>query len=368
MTTIHSHTNLSSIPNISNQKDEVRETKLRRQLNADINEIQFQITSSTKSHLTEAISDWLERFDSFLKHNKDEQEILDKFLPLVESFLKDPITGKPLDENCVLGSDGITYNSETLSKYQDGVADDFKNLSPLYPNKPDLFITIPDSLVHFMVTWIAKHQPSYSPPPSYQLSSTDSKISSISDQEFAKIEQLKERKAKRDQKKFQELKNFNFFNVKEIMEKRERDHAAFSLESERIFQELNRRLDENKNTIEEEIKDMTCDIEELNRNLKNLNSQVRALVAQVDRIHTSIQQTQQQALQLQISINEVKIAAKKRENAWKKDLLKAVAIIGVCAFSTWALQAALSSMGSSASVVFAPKPNAVVGRLAFPIG
>lgn len=96
----------------------IMETATLRQARAEVNQLQEILNSYPSFHdsLTETLRSqvtfYLDQLKSYPEHSKD---VIDQQRTLFVNLLIDPVLQKPLDEECLLGSDGHTYSHKSLS-------------------------------------------------------------------------------------------------------------------------------------------------------------------------------------------------------------------------------------------------------------
>lgn len=334
---------------------QVRETALRRQLFADMTDLS-KVLNRSNDEMTQILRQWLESFKMALKTPIDEKTLLDQHLALLQSLLIDCISLQPLNKNCVLGSDGKTYNQNTIQLYKRGVPSQFQNHSPSNPQHSNFSFTSHPT-VGPMIEWMEKHQELHHQNigVTHPNVPDQTRVYSVA----AKIALLKENERKRQEELFKELCDFDAILQTESEMDLAIDQilASISSETEAWYQNENKKIDGVENNLKlmcHELDEM-CD--RLDHKIHDLQVNTQAIDDQLIKIQEATDLIQQQNLQIGKAIEEVKIAQAKAKKGWLKDLGQAALLIGACAFSTWALQAALSSTGSSLGGVILPHPG-----------
>lgn len=137
---------------------DIYETALRRQLQVELTRIKDLLDGSLLGdEKTQQIRLWQERFFLSLRLNIDVQAIQDEFIGLLQEILVDPIAQVPLDEEAVLGSDGITYGGMSLTVYIHSVSEELRQRSPLNSQNPATFLSSPHPIVRHMIRWLRDH-------------------------------------------------------------------------------------------------------------------------------------------------------------------------------------------------------------------
>lgn len=135
-----------------------REAILRRQLQAEINEIHELLNQSPlHDETSETIREWTKHFSLTLQHEGNEQWILNQFTHFLQQILTDAITQGPLDHDSLLGSDGRAYGRMSLSVFLSTISEELRHRCPLDLNNPQPFTTTPHPIVSKMVTWLEQH-------------------------------------------------------------------------------------------------------------------------------------------------------------------------------------------------------------------
>jgi len=136
----------------------VRDTTIRRIIPADLRELLAVINSTgSQDAMTENLRNWQQRFLTAFQKYSDSAFVIKVFIGLLQEILLDPISHTPLDENAVLGSDGITYGSYSLALYIQSAPKELKHRSPLSPTNPASFFTIPHPVVPAFIKWLKKN-------------------------------------------------------------------------------------------------------------------------------------------------------------------------------------------------------------------
>jgi hypothetical protein len=162
---------------------------LRRQIYAELAEIR-DLLPRYNDRLSQDIAVWHSNFDLSIHTNADEEPILQNYMRLLLEVLRDPISQRPLDENCLLGSDGYTYQRETLERFGEHSPAQLRNRSPLNVNDPTHLEVRAHPLVQHLLQWHRSRSgtavaPSQQPAPLTH----QERLQRIRDQQRARIEQ-----------------------------------------------------------------------------------------------------------------------------------------------------------------------------------
>ena len=146
------------------ERPSLKENSLARKLHVlrnQLSEFKSNLFRRERDDLGDNISTWADRFENALKFydsktsNSSLENLEKQFLENLTTLLEDPISGKPLDEKALLGSDGYTYNINSLQTYVEMAPAEYKNRSPINPENADLFTTVEQPLVRIALEYLA---------------------------------------------------------------------------------------------------------------------------------------------------------------------------------------------------------------------
>lgn len=147
----------SSVPEIY-QPD----LQIPRKLPAEIAQLEELFASTLQDELTQVVQTWLARFKEAaqLRHVPPAQ-VLDQFLTLLEKILVIPGCNFPLDEEALLGSDGIVYSRKFLCLNRARSEAPYDVRSPFRPDDPRPLTAEPHEPIRAVVRWLKAHRPQF---------------------------------------------------------------------------------------------------------------------------------------------------------------------------------------------------------------
>ena len=252
----------------------------------------------------------------------------------------------------------LTYGYKSFCLYLISVPIAYRQRSPLNPEDPAKFTVSAHPMVRHMIHWLKKYKadlhseeienayqklmahlktkPSVSKKPP-----APKKTEPLSDDREERIRQLKERAAKRKQQQNQKKAEFeeNLTQLEnDLNQMIQQGFAAIHQHAEEVAAMQAAKLDAIQNKDQEQMEILHNAVENLENEIQQLEQRNEELKSQIHRIHSMVREAEKEDLQLQLAINETRQAIKKRKKSWMKDLCTTVAIVGACAFSSWALQ------------------------------
>jgi hypothetical protein len=343
---------------------------LRRKTWADLLEINDVITQSGLSDpLTEQISLWSKEFGIALSKTRNVDALLKSYIELMQEMLRDPITLAPLDDQAVLGSDQRTYGFMSLSLYLHSVEETYKSRSPSDPSNPASFTTKPHPVARHLVAWLIKHHAhvlSEELEASYKKMMADLQSHKVvqdkkSDDLDERIQRHRQRKIEREQTKqmlqqpvIEEISQWEN-SIAQLIQ----GVASRILEKkENNFQRQMTRLDELEQKKQKELKEyndsIQPSIEKMEQDIRELEEKIQGLEGGIIKSRRDLDEAKKTDQELQLAIDNTRKAIKKRNKSWINDLKTTVAIIGVCAIATFALQGVLVATSSTAQGALIP--------------
>ena len=394
----------------------------RRKIKAELAGIENQLTQSGwkdagwEDPMTADLLKWKKRFseslsDSFAK-TRDVAQIRKDFVEQLQQLLCDPICLAPLDDDTVLGSDGRTYGSMSLSLYRHLTEEPYKQRSPFDKNNSSRLTTTPHQNVQYMIQWL-KEQKAELP---HQLRQQAEEVKNNykrlilekaqAYRQALDVEDCKDQKDEKSEENSRESPDLqeSIRYVLAIQQKRdegddEDDNFKCELEETKL-KEARENYQREKENYQRELEETTQWFslldpfkkmdEERERFDERISSEMRSshldFEAQMERLHALMKRSedelakiQKENQELQKEIQEVRIGAdqvrldtlilnqaikqteedvKKRKNNWVKDLATAVAITGACIFASWAVASALAMSGVGVQVAVIPSIGA----------
>lgn len=104
-----------------------------------------------------AFADWHRLFLDSLKICNDEQQLLRTYKPLLQEIMICSLTGAPLGEDVLLGSDGRAYSPLSLAIHRLQIPREFWDRSPFHPESPEPFSLMLHPCLGYAAKWLAKH-------------------------------------------------------------------------------------------------------------------------------------------------------------------------------------------------------------------
>lgn len=297
------------------------ETAHRRRIQADLLKLQDLLDKAPTDPLSNLLRKWHTSFwKAFNTKGAVDLVVEKQFLDLLKEILIDPISRKPLKEEAVLGSEGQTYNLETLQFFQASVEEPFKNRSPLDVESSVPFSFSPHPILREFLLFLNK--------------TTSAPLSQK--ERIQKIRELT--KYRQERSPILQDHNQKFLHIK----------AAISEVVSLSFQEVQRKIEQSGEALQNEIGDVKQQQEEILAALQNQaeerSSEAQECKERIARLKEKIQQCEKILSDveygqkvLECEIESVRRAQKKQESSWSKELLKVVIITGACALGSLAL-------------------------------
>lgn len=320
--------------------------QIRRKLFAELAEIGDLLSKSPlQDELTEKLRHWHSHFFNSLHPELIETQFLD----LLEGYLTEALTGEPLDEQTVLGSDGIAYGFMFLKIYQHQGASPYKERAPLSPLNDEVFTTCPHTVARHLVTWLKKKRPHFHP------TKTEEEFRKLPPQVDSRIAQLVARRKEREQSRSQMRLNMQSVSLmashsfettlEKVGELKKQNHQNLAY--------LEQKDSAIKKTLEHLISDLTVGIKDLEKDIENLRDQQ-------SRIDSQVHHLQMRDMQLKISILEVKAEIKKRDKRRMEACGLALAIVLGAGVGSFISEAVLTSLESKVAMAVLPKMNSAM--------
>lgn len=358
----------------SSSPDYVRETTLRRRLNAELTEIsrqldQFHMTDTDT--MSDDIAQWHRQFSRALRLNSDPERIRNEFIGLLQELLRDPISQAPLDDQTILGSDGRTYGFMSLRVHLNQVPEQFRNRSPLNPQNEERFTSSPHHIVRYMVGWLQGHNSllrSDQINGAYQALIERGTAPQISMTQVTRIDRMRriiEEQAQRNRKIAEDEQKATNALVQVGNRLTQTITESFAPVTQRI-QSIGEQADERLDNMEESDRQQLDSIERAVTQLENdigaLTRANESLASQINAVGEEVSAAKLDDMRLQQAINETRKAIKDRKKAELKKLITTVAIIGICVFATWALAGTPLASGAMKAIVL-PKSEGAMLKL-----
>lgn len=342
---------------------EVRDSALRRQINAELNEIRDQLHRfGHQDEMSQGIAHWHQSFVDAMRLNADAQHVLNEYIGLLQELLIDPISYTPLDEQALLGSDRRAYGRMSLCVFLNQVPPACRQRCPFSLEDSTSFTVRPHDLVRHMTQWLKNHgallrssdlEETYRRADKSVLSAIE--IPSLVDPTFSnrnldeRRRRIIERLALREEHRDQQMREFSeqlSGTVRELNETIQNRFEAVHMQIQRNSEGQSARLDQIEQRDQRQFEALQQAQEQLEREIEEIARQNRELEEQIARVDIQIELAERDNLRLQIAINQAREAIEKRNKNWLGPVLVTLAILGGCAASTWILQ----NIGSSLAI------------------
>lgn len=308
-------------------------------------------------------------------------ELLQKYVLLLQGLLKDPLSNQQLKAP-LLGGDGRTYSQHTLELFWDRVPREFRGRSPMeYANSTPLDPK-PHRVAQLFLDWVQEHQPYaeqfYTPlpplqPPAVPKPSQPPASESCNDENRLRAmrQAIRERKLQRTKAAAAEVQPYldkaeeapaivaARVAINATDQKMQADIATLN-EQRREFVQHNDKEDAAiKNAYAEKLAAMKQQLIKLQEQAKELNKRDEELEQRQEKMNAAIDEGERLDRQLQQEIIQAERAANARESQWLGTLITAVAVVGVCAIACWMMppgivitpQSFSGAMGASVSFI-----------------
>lgn len=349
--------------------------KLRRILNAELGELGKILSSSGLSdEKTLLIKKWKEEFLSKLNQN-DEKSVLKKYIDYLKQILIGSVpclNEVSLDEDSILGSDGITYGFKSYIVYLYSIPPAERKCSPTYRGDQTPFTFKPHPIVRHMFKWLEKHgesvhcektEKAYLNIDPEIVASLKSEAEASNDPEKNSLKQMMQRQLKVCKEindvVFQEKKLRN-----NIVGKFRNDLSEINRKEEIDSKESLENLEESKRKYEVQVSQIHTHINEFRKGIEELEAESKDLKAKINNVGNGISEAEREDLKLRDLIVDMKIKIKKRNEAWLKAAVISVAIIGGCGLATLALP---TLVGSSATASIGVTPMSMGAKIGITI-
>jgi hypothetical protein len=358
------------------------EGALRREITGFLATVMQMVNQSNlRDTTTTEIRNWAQTFTARVGEHADVTKAQNEFILLLQEILSDPIesirnpnAGTTLAAP-LLGSDGITYATKTLSICIDSLPEEFKRRSPIHFADAAVLTTQPHPVAAYMVRWLQEKNAniiSLQVEAEYQQLINENRLPVL-----LTLEILAREEAEHVQRLGQEERaRIRNERIQILMQQQAEQNAREAREAERFEQELlNRqvqviqevlvepmeeriegfaarqdgRVDVLAQNNQRRLRELRVRNEQFHDNIAVLQHQNIDLRAELERLDGANQELRREAIQLQISINETRIAIEERKAGWVESLLTGAAVIGICIFATWAAGSLLPA-GMSAAV------------------
>ncbi len=323
---------------------------------------QYRHRDDNVDEMTQQIGGWQRQFSQLNQSNGDVRRVLSEHIQLMQEILVDCLSHTPLDEDAVLGSDGRTYGSMTLRLYLSTVPEPLRNRSPSFPESTDRFTASAHPVVKHMLRWLEKHNArlhSADTEAAFKRASERWELPNIPSEPAVQSarDRILARQAERNRVREEEQKKFAEDVIglsRDVQQEREAGFREVHARIDEVSQKANADIDEVQRQHDVQIANIQALIAQREQEIAEGERHNQELRERVSQTNVQISAAERDNLQIEIAMNETRQALKKRDKGWLKDLLTVVAIIGVCAFATWALQGALAAAGSTATATAAP--------------
>jgi hypothetical protein len=337
-----------------------------------VNAIRDNLAASPlQDEMTQALRQWQQEFSIALRLNVDVDRIEKEFVTLLQELLKDPIYHAPLDEEPLLGSDGKTYGRKSLCIHLHSIPDNYRHRSPFAPHDPTAFTTMSHPIAQEMVLWLKCRGELLSCvkiEQSFQTLVEENQLPSVPTKQSERIQRLKDKQMQRNREKAEKRDAF----AAQINAMRDaiaqnicETFAPIHQKAEKVAQEQLKKIDIIEKKDYEQHQALLKVVNQLESDVKALELQNEELRNRIQNVDTAISEAERDNVRLQIAINETRKAIQERDQGSISSLVTALAIIGACAFATWATQSVLLSTGASGNLTVMPLPNGALGSLSF---
>lgn len=379
--TIHSSGAGIVRPNEENATRGVMQTAPRRELQLELSKMGQMLRQQVNpDEMTREIIDWHRRLIEALKKGEAEA-VLQRFIPLLQDILVDPISQAPLDEETYLGSDGNTYGHQTLVLHSLGVSQSLKERSPLDPDNPAIFTVSPHHVARELVRWLQQHhallrseehdrlfeqliRQVHAPKPTggraerlRRIQERQEAIKQERKEELGEFcQRIRQEVSQEVQRAFQPLQK----RILEVGAKQAASITALAKKDQKRLeivenklgnqypiqqaQAFQQQLNHVQNMIENTLEAQIAELEKGNHKLNYNNRVIKSQINNVDHC----------CQEVQVQIREAETARKKAKKGKIKQVFTAIGGNGLCVFSTWAVMgiaAACGISGASAAVI-----------------
>ncbi len=355
----------------SNQQDMVIETAERRRLLATLAGIGSQLQESRMNDpLSQSIADWHRQFVQEVRSSDNLDGMLGTYVTRMQGILRDAATDVPLDERALLGSDGRTYNFMSYHLYRHAARAELRERSPLELDNPARLTTSPHYNAAFMIRWLQTHNALQRSPdlehryaliepppiPVQQPTRLQAPTMAVAPQAAAaartqerrerlrRIEAMAAERARQDAEEDRALiEQFSQMThrVEQIVEESFAPiHERVAAVGQRVFA----RADAIQREDAERMEEARCMVGRLESDVGELEYRNVVLDRSIESVSTEVTGGKRDNVQLERDINSARIAIRKRESSSIGGLLQSVAVIGACAFATWALAGVLQGV------------------------
>lgn len=354
---------------ILNQAD-----NLRIRIFAEIDAITRQLNGSgLNDEMTRMIRNWKDRLRTALRSNGNAQRVvntqrvLDQHILVLQQMLTDPISHGPLDLNSVLGSDGRSYGEMSLRVHLHIVGQAYRNRSPLEPNNPAPFTTVPHTNVQYMLGWLRGYNallPNDVMEARFKQIENNAPAIPVTpppaNSPLGRIQRLVAEQAARDKEDAERGNNIEA-QMKSPVNQFVQNAVVIIQNAALDMQQQAARIQGLEHNLNAGIQRLNGIAQELENDLARLEADNQALNIRIADVQANIGNVKREDLDLELLINETEKEIKKNKHAWVKDALIAAAVVGICVFAIYAAPLILPGAGgvtagasSSASIYVAP--------------
>ncbi len=322
--------------------NEVNATAFRRRIMHELSQIDDSLKHSPlQDEMTQSIRDWHREFKKALSKSSNERAVFEGFVLVLQERLIDPIYHAPLDEGACLGNDGFTYGKLAYEVWRGGMPEPFRDYAPMDLENRTLLTLTPHPIAREMVEWLKGHN---ALPRSEKLEREREQLI------LRQREQMvSRRRAKKAQ--FQQEKEMDRLQMQAEID-------VFCQDVAGPFREFRERQDQDSGRILTRIAEIGQhdreNIADLKGHLDSLGQEIGALKAQnveisqrLESVGAKISETEQQSAQLQVKINEMRVANRKKKKGWMKGLAKGLATLAITAATSWAISKLMPVPGLS---------------------
>lgn len=336
-TVTQTYTDPKAAPSVTQS---VRDTGLRRRLGAELTGIGGQLSKfGIDDELSQAIQTWHEGLAAAFKTTADMEPILQTYIQLLQELLTSSIW--PLDDQALLGSDGGTYGYKHLCLILNSIPEEhrekYRNRSPRDSDNPKPFTTSPHETVQYMIKWLKSYGvelKSEKIERSFKNLTYDEVRDIIPNERNNRLRRIRQVQVRRNKNLKANAEYVNetqhIFTEKTRKNLEPRRHRIDTL-AKKTFQRLDtlegkdqeqtRRLNEQADQLENEIRALDEDIDELPRKTEIVGNKISLV--------------KREQIQIQKGIEEVEKAIEKKKEQEKKDLeLGIVAFVVILAVAS----------------------------------
>lgn len=315
------------------QNDEIRETAhirknaaIKKKLKTELVKISEQLEHfKSDDHLTHLVNEWYTKFDSALKKANSIQPIYQTYIKLLQDLLTEPIFQTPLDNECYLGSDNLTYSHKALCIFIKDLPEDKRSYSPLGISLTKDFEVHPHTLARFMVNWLKDQKALNISEP------IEKKFASLNPKEVERLIPNRKNNRLRKIKQIQARRNEQLANFEQQQRKaQEEQNHEFCLLNEKLNafeQKIKEELDEFEENSNAALDNIQNKIFECDEDIKQLNIEISTIDSQLKQVDVEITELKRTNLELKREVKELEKEIKKRDRGCFSSIFVTVAAV-----------------------------------------